>query len=257
MQVNLNNYKPIKKIVRLASVTCVALAIYGCSSVEENLDKEQAMTPEQQQLFILEKIESWSAAEPDIQRILRLEADMQLIVNQLASMAELDDDPMGNNKVTENSKKTKIIQNDNTPDEFPVNTDLTNTRADSNNVEEVHSVGSINSQQQTYSSPKISNNVKRLSHSMGHKFPKVGIHIAMFKSANDIIIGWKYLQGILPVGIVNKKPLLAKVNFEGREYYSLRVGPFKSVNSAKRTCLNLQQQQHYCSVVEFKGFSFN
>jgi PBP1b-binding outer membrane lipoprotein LpoB len=96
MQVNLKNYKPIKKIVRLASVTCVALAIYGCSSIEENTDKEQAMTPEQQQLFILEKIESWSAAEPDIQRILGLEADMQLIINQLASMAELDDDPLGN-----------------------------------------------------------------------------------------------------------------------------------------------------------------
>jgi hypothetical protein len=286
MQVNLKNCKPIKKIVRLVSVTCVALAIHGCSSVEETIDKEQAMTPEQQQLFILEKIESWSAAEPDIQRVLSLEADMQLIINQLASMSELDNDPLGDDKESENAKNMETNQN---PAELPVNTDLSKAKAnsndletvesidsinnqqlagiapktsstikvDSNDVEEVAGTDTINNQQREYPSHKVSNNTKISSKSMGHNFPKVGIHIAMFKGVNSIPIGWKYLQSILPASIVNKKPLLAKVNYEGSEYYSLRVGPFKSANSAKRTCLNLQQQQHYCSVVEYKGFSFN
>jgi PBP1b-binding outer membrane lipoprotein LpoB len=249
MQVNLKNYKPIKKIVRLASVTCVALAIYGCSSIEENTDKEQAMTPEQQQLFILEKIESWSAAEPDIQRILGLEADMQLIINQLASMAELDDDPLGNSVEIDKIEDQERIKNNKKPAELLVTTDSSNIKADNSNIEEVENTSAIYAQQPIYSSPKINNNVKSSSKSMGHYFPKVGLHIAMFKDINSISLGWQYLQTILPTALLNKKPLLKKVSYENTEYYSLRVGPFKSANSAKNMCLNLQQRQHYCSVV--------
>jgi len=279
MQANLKNFKSIKKIVRLASVTCVALAIYGCSSTDEEIDQENAMTPEQQQLFILEKIKSWSAAEPDIQRVLSLEADMQLIVNQLASMAELNGDPLQSEEVenTENIQNKKINK---ALDELPVNMEESNVKTASNNIEqktaeESKSTDSISIQQPTYSSPRIAsnvksssrslghnlskknNNVKTSSKSSGHNFPKVGIHIAMFKNINTIPIGWQYLQSILPAALANKKPLLAKVNYEDTEYYSLRVGPFKSANTAKKTCLNLQQQQHYCSVVEYKGFSFS
>ena len=217
MQANLKNYKFIKKFVRLASITCVTLAIYGCSSTEENINNEnneQSMTPEQQQLFILEKVESWSAAESDVERVLALEADMQLMINQLASMAELDSDPLGNN-----------------PAESTASSDLNDIKTGSNNV-------------------------KKSSKPSGHYSQKVGIHIAMFKDVESVPQGWKYLKSILPNELVNRRPLLKKVNYDDTDYYSLRVGPFNSVNSAKKTCLNLQQH-NYCSVVEYKGFPFS
>lgn len=230
MQTKLKNYKSIKSIVRLASVACVALAIYGCSSTEENSDKEQTMTPKQQQQFMLEKIESWSAAEPEIQRVLALEADMQLIINQLAGMAELDDSPLRREKETiaHDSNKKRTEQSESTA--------LTNAYI--NDV-------------------KTDNNTAVVSKSSGHYFPKVGIHIAMFKNINTIPLGWQYLQSILPAPLGNKKPLLAKINYQETEYYSLRIGPFNTVNSAKAICINLQLQQHYCSLVEYKGMSFN
>lgn len=247
MQVTPKNFTSIRKIVRLVSFACIALVIYGCSSIEEDIkNKEQVMTPEQQQLFILDKIESWSAAEPDVQRVLALEADMQLIVEQLASMAALDDEPL------EKDKKIESIQSS---VETTVSADLSSIKADSSNEEEVKSTDLTDNQQPEYSIAKVNNN-KRSSRTLGHNFSKVGLHIAMFKDVNTIPLGWKYLQSILPLGLVNKKPLLAKINYQGSEYYSLRVGPFKSANSAKNICINIQRQQHYCSVVEYKGFSF-
>ena len=250
MKANQKNVKSIKKIAQLVSATCVALALYGCSSIEEDPDKEQPMTPEQQQQYMLEKIESWSAAEPDIQRILELESDMQLIINQLASMAELDDDPLKNesNQNTQSSDSTA---------EIALNTGSSNVTAEGNNIDEVQSTGSINNQASKNSSANMSRNVNTSSKSMGHYFPKIGLHIGMFKDVNSIPVGWKYLQSILPRELVNKRPLVSKVNYENTEYYSLRVGPFNSANSAKTMCVNLQQQQHYCSVVEYKGFSFS
>jgi len=252
MKANPKNVKSIKKIARLVSATCIALAIYGCSSIEEAPDTEQPMTPEQQQQYMLEKIESWSAAEPDIQRILALESDMQLIINQLASMAELDNDPLESDKESSNNPNT---QNIDSTTELALNSGVSNVNAENNNVEhnnieEVISTDSINNQASTNYSANTS------SKSMGHYFPKVGLHIGMFKDFNSIPVGWKYLQSILPQELVNKRPLVSKVNYENTEYYSLRIGPFNSANSAKTMCMNLQQQ-HYCSVVEYKGFSFN
>jgi hypothetical protein len=253
MKANQKNVKSIKKIARLVSATCVALAIYGCSSIEEDPDAEQPMTPEQQQQYMLEKIESWSAAEPDIQRILELESDMQLIINQLASMAELDDDPL-------ESESGLNTQNSDSTAGVALNASISNVNAESNNVEsnnveETKSIDSINNQASTNSSANMNNNVNTSSRSMGHYFPKIGLHIGMFNSVDSVPLGWKYLQSILPRDLINKKPLVSKVNYENTEYYSLRVGPFRSANSAKTMCVNLQQQQHYCSVVEYKGFS--
>ncbi|MCP4991830.1 MAG: hypothetical protein GY928_38955, partial [Colwellia sp.] len=224
------------------------------------------MTPEQQQQYMLEKIESWSAAEPDIQRILGLESDMQLIINQLASMAELDDDPLESDKVKNKERDNNLnTQNDNSPAEQSLNASSSNFNAQSNNNDGAQSdnsddsqnIGSISNQASTTPSAKMNNNVNRSSRSIGHYFPKVGIHIGMFKDINNIPVGWKYLQSMLPKEIINKKPLVSKINYENAEYYSLRVGPFKSANSAQSTCINLQQQQHYCSVVEYKGFSLS
>jgi len=258
MKASQKNVKSIKKIARLVSATCVALAIYGCSSIEKAPDTEQPMTPEQQQQYMLEKIESWSAAEPDIERILALESDMQLIVNQLANMAELDDDPLESDKESSNNLNT---QSSDSTAELALNSGVSNVNAENNNVEhnnidEVQSTGSINNQVSTNSSANMSRNANTSSKSMGHYFPKVGLHIGMFKDVDSVPLGWKYLQSILPRDLVNKKPLVSKINYENTEYYSLRVGPFNSANSAKTMCVNLQQQQHYCSVVEYKGFSF-
>ena len=124
------------------------------------------------------------------------------------------------------------------------------------NIEEAKVTDST-SNQQTEPSPKKGSHIKASSKSLGHYFPTVGIHIAMFKDVKSAPTGWKYLQSILPAGLINKTPRLEKVNYENIEYYSLRIGPFKSVNTAKKTCVNLHQQQHYCSVVEYKGALLN
>ncbi|PKG81052.1 hypothetical protein CXF85_20030 [Colwellia sp. 75C3] len=206
MKATLNNCKSIKKFVRLASVTFVALAIYGCSSTEEEIDKEQAIIQELPQLML----------------------------NEIASMAELDAAPLGEN-----------LHSD----------ELTENIDPSNNIEEDKTTDTLNNQQST--SPKKHHNDKVLSRSSSHYFPKIGLHIAMFEDINSVALGWQYLQSILPADLINKTPLIARVIYEDTEYYSLRIGPFKSANSAKIICLNLQQQQHYCSVVEYKGLSFN
>ena len=263
MKKHLENFKKINKSVLLVSVF---LAIYGCSSIEDEVDltKEPPMTPEQQQQFILEKAESWSLAEPDIERVLALESDMQLIIDQLASMAELDDNPLGNNPTQttvsnglNSTKSGNYVGGGNPSTQSTVNNGLNGIKAN-NAIEEGEKTNSTNNAQSAHSSSWESKGVQSLPNSSGHSFPKIGIHIGMFKDVNTIPLGWKYLQSILPEDLIDKKPLLAVINYEDTEYYSLRIGPLTSANLAKKMCIHLQQQkQHYCSVVEYKGLSFN
>lgn len=281
--------KAIKKASRFTVAICTALTIYGCSSTDEDPEVEPPMTPEQQQAFILEKIESWSVAEPDIQRVLALESDMQLIIDQLAVLAELDENPLPEEKPENsdsNSVGDKTASNNSTanttnnPDATAMTNSGSPTYSDSlsqnSNASSMASNQGLVINQEDYAqaaqannnkgsqtqknrsnSHKMAGNVRASSRSTSHYFPQVGIHIAMFKNVNQIPKGWMYLQSILPTNIANKKPLLASINYENTEYYSLRVGPFRSANSAKKACVNLQQQQHYCSVVEYRGLSFN
>ena len=87
--------------------------------------------------------------------------------------------------------------------------------------------------------------------------PKIGIHIAAFKDAKVAPTVWRYLQSVIPVELTHKNPLLTTISDKNTEYYSLRIGPFSSPNAAKIACLNIQQRQHYCSVVEYKGVLVN
>lgn len=247
MQKNLINFISIKRLLRLASTVCISLAVYGCSSTNENA-AEQGMTPEQQQLFILDKIESWSDAEPDIQRILALEADMQLLIGQLASLSDLDDQATEFNKSPTpiNKVESKNITTENT-------TIIAKNTSNTINAEKILENKPTNNAISQPITDSSTHHTTSKNQSVGHYFPKVGIHIGMFKAINDIPLGWQYLQSILPTQLLNKKPLISKINYENMEYYSLRIGPFKSSNRAKRMCINLKQKAHYCSVVEYKG----
>lgn len=284
MRAKLNKGTLVQRLTRVTTATCISIALASCLATEEPLKpgEKKPLTPEEQQKFMMEKVESWSAAEPDIQRILALESDMQLIIDQLAGMAELDSNPLKVEPKTNNTDEK----------EFASEGQLGGQTHSSNEIASGHQEGSTkdlnyadpttayltppphgaeaigkhygqaneinsNDHDKNNTLERSQGNCQTAKGSRGHCFPKVGLHIAMFKDIQNLPKGWAYMKSILPKKIVNIKPLVVPINYQEEEYYSMRIGPFKSPNSANTLCKYLQQKQHYCSIVQYKGLSFN
>lgn len=227
MQSETNMY--FLSISKMLSIILILLLLQNCSSIDETSSREKEISVEDEKLtaeekyqLLVEQVEGWTKAEPNVERILSLESDMQLIIEQLSLLADIDDNPL------------EIEQQD-----------------DSNEQKEKISFAEKKVPPKNING--CASHLSSTSRSLGHCSPKIGIHVAAFEDSANIKRGWEYLQSILPEELSEKKPLIKKVATKDKIYQSLRLGPFSSANAANALCSQLRAKNHYCSVVEYKG----
>jgi hypothetical protein len=210
----LNTRLPLKLAI-LMVVTFNGVFLSGCSLLKVYEEQEQE---QQVQSEIELQMERYGKMEPEIQRILSLESDMQLIVAELGKYTSLGTDPLGS------------VESE--------NSELASSSTDSTVVDNITDV-----------SPCVKNGTKPT----GHCIYKIGIHIAGFKDKKYVSPGWLFLKKRLPISLSEgMQPLMTPVVINNNVYQSLRIGPFRSVNQAKRMC---DESRHIiqCSVTEYKG----
>ncbi|MFT6907855.1 MAG: hypothetical protein ACJAS1_004542 [Oleiphilaceae bacterium] len=189
----------------------------SCSLVTSDLE-------EKVNIQLADQAERYTKLEPDVQRILALESDMQILVEELSKLSNLDTDPLG--------QKEQALVSTQGIDGSNGKTIVENQQPADNVNSPCHSTSSL---------------------TPGHCYKKIGIHIAAFDNASYVGPGWLFLKNSLPERLKNKKPLSTEIVRDNKTYYSLRLGPFASVNRAKQTCVALKKQNSYCAVTEYKG----
>jgi hypothetical protein len=195
--------------------------LMGCSMIMG--DPEDVVKSE-----LEKKLERYNQLEPDIQRMLALESDMQIIVAELARNSTLGNDPMGTSASVTSEE---------------VGSDQSQNAADNN--------ASVTSNNVAAQTPR--NCDTRLNGVYGHCNVDIGVHIAAFSDKKYVLPGWLYLEKQLPIELTSgKRPLRTEIVKQNISYQSLRVGPFTSVSQAKRVC---EEASHIvnCAVAEYRG----
>lgn len=194
----------------------------GCSILANNIVNELHSA-------FGEDIEYYTQLKPEMQRVLALESDMKVIIDELGKQSNLGTDPLAEPTDTAETTAT-FARNQGEPaingrytesasnfDIKPCNTDVQST---------------------------------------GHCHRKIGIHIAAFSDSKFVSSGWLHIKELLPADLKEKHPLSAPINKNDVTYQSLRIGPFTSVAKAKRACETLVLPSK-CSVTEYYGTRIN
>ena len=190
----------------------------ACSLVASNIVNEL------QQTFGAE-IEQYTQLKPEMQRVLALESDMRVIVDELGKHSNLGTDPLAAPSDVEDNAATQVAsQNAQSPNGLSVV------------VATPYDLPPCNISQQ----PTL------------HCHRVIGLHIAAFSDAKFISSGWQHIKQMLPGDLKEKQPLSAPIRKNNMTYHSLRIGPFTSVATAKRACDSLALPSR-CSVTEYYG----
>jgi hypothetical protein len=81
------------------------------------------------------------------------------------------------------------------------------------------------------------------------------IHLASYSNLQNAKEGWEQLSKKYVATLCGLKPVLANVNVAGKEYLSLRVGPFASARDAGRLCDVIRSSGDYCAQARYEGRS--
>jgi hypothetical protein len=203
-----------KKQSKILVFTLGCCLASGCSMIDQYAESKM-------QSVIGQQMEQFTKLEPEVQRVLALESDMQIIIGELGKYSNLGTDPLGNDEDTVDGQ----VQTDKgiEPSQNSTNEYLTLNRCGQN-------------------SKVVSSHCNK----------QVGIHLAAFSDSKYVLPGWLYLKNQLPVALQVKLPLKTEIHKQDTTYYSLRLGPFTSVTKAKKICDGLGLQIS-CSVTEYYG----
>lgn len=83
------------------------------------------------------------------------------------------------------------------------------------------------------------------------------IHLASYSKLNSVDVGQKTFQEKYANRLCNKETLVKKVNVNGRDFYSLRFGPYASKLDAQTECEFIKADIGYCTVSQFDGERLN
>jgi hypothetical protein len=221
-------------------VIFLSIFLQGCSNVEGDLDNENSISSTNAQ----EKIndEQLNKEKADIERILGLEGDMQLLIEQLSLLSEIDNNPLENSRGSEpTSKSTKgLLEKNNKKKQKTTGVGKSTSSIPIDKKEKTRCGSSLSSKSTTE----------------GHCFPKIGIHIASIENSENSSAVWEYFLQKLPIPLQAKKPLIKEYLINNNVLYSLRIGPFQTPNIANNYCMQLKEQSYHCVLVEYDGSSF-
>ena len=81
----------------------------------------------------------------------------------------------------------------------------------------------------------------------------MGIHLASYKTIENLKIGWQEYLGSGQSIIRDKQARVNNANVSGVDYMRLVVGPYANRNEAKNACAVMKQTVSFCNVVDFKS----
>lgn len=221
---------PKLALIRACLLLCGSSLLSGCGSLPDYKDLAKNIFLNKEEQSELE--ERWESMAAGVERVLALEADMQLIVAELSKGTQLSSDPSG---------------------EIPISRTTTNSSADYSGNIQTNSSGQQNKQAQLnlrHCSSQANGTSTISSHC--HQ-QKIGLHIGAFSHENYVEHGWLYLKGKFPQFFSKKEPLVKEVLIQNRRFQSLRVGEYTSVNQAQKICEQLKDLDQYCAVTLYAG----
>ena len=200
------------------TIITTGILMSGCSILASNMVSELRDT-------FGEDIEYYTQLKPEMQRVLALESDMKVIIDELGKQSKLGTDPLAD------------------PTDF---VDTTANYASSQRASLPND---------RYCDVVSNFDIKPCNSAVqntGHCHRKIGIHIAAFSDSKFVSSGWLHIKELLPASLKEKYPLSAPINKDDVTYHSLRIGPFTSVAKAKQACETLVLPMK-CSVTEYYG----
>jgi hypothetical protein len=80
-----------------------------------------------------------------------------------------------------------------------------------------------------------------------------GIHLASYKTLDNLKFGWKEFSNSGHQAILNKEARIVHTNVSGIEYLRLVVGPYEDTDEARAACEIMKQTIAFCNIMDFNG----
>lgn len=84
---------------------------------------------------------------------------------------------------------------------------------------------------------------------------ELSVHIASYSSSTRAKQGLQEIINKHKNTLCNLKPILANVNVNGKNYYSLRFGPLSTLDEVNNVCVDIRAGGDYCARAEYSGDS--
>lgn len=85
----------------------------------------------------------------------------------------------------------------------------------------------------------------------------VALHLASYSKKGNLQQGWDSLYNKFKEVLCLRSARSELVNVQGKDYYSLRVGPYASQDEAIKDCRILTSKGQYCALSQFSGTRIN
>ena len=85
----------------------------------------------------------------------------------------------------------------------------------------------------------------------------VALHLASYSKKDSLQKGWKMLFNQYKAVLCLRSARAEMVNVRGKNFFSLRVGPYTSRDEAIKDCRTLTNQGQYCAISQFSGEAVN
>ncbi|MCC2604781.1 SPOR domain-containing protein [Planctobacterium marinum] len=85
----------------------------------------------------------------------------------------------------------------------------------------------------------------------------VALHLASYSKKGNLQQGWDSLYNKFKDVLCLRSARSELVNVQGKDYYSLRVGPYASQDEAIKDCRILTSKGQYCALSQFSGTRIN
>ena len=235
---------------------------------------------------IKEYVQELETMRPQLLKVIEMEQDLSFMIEQIASFSSLDNKARYIQDFNQSQEELKGIDSgDFSSDPFIVaNTPndsqdaLVSTDAGSQNVRlvaapTISKFSDVNSATNLKTLPiPTNNNATSAVTEVDSKFSQLerkanepdiiealvetkdqsGIHLVSVSKKSNLPDFWNNMLSKYPDILADKRPLVELVNVNGKQFYSLRVGPYSN-DLAKLECKRLSADGTYCGVVNYQG----
>lgn len=194
------------------------------------------------------QMQEWDEMKPALQRLIRSEQDLALIIAALDKATPLSSQPTEKQLLESNILKLPVKQDIKNPHVVAVKKKpATINKVKTTKVEKPASP--VKRSKPVKDTAVVTENKLAMS---VNAITQIGIHLASYKKTKNVELGWQALQRQFTAQFKGKIPFYYQAEVGGVMYTRLVVGSFKSQTVAKRACFALKNQGQYCQVLNYK-----
>lgn len=230
---------PLNNTVKKCAITVVCVAfLQSCSMLDDTFLSDNVEDQSNETIKTASVPTNQPTQNSDMDRILGLEADMLLLIEQLSLLSEIDENPLEGIDTTKKDVEWKV-------EEIEPLVDWT--------TKEPVKISENNTKESVLTSSRCNERSGHRKVSNGHCFPKVGLHVASIDNTYNLTELLNLIRAKLPYELLTKRTLIKEYYVNNSPLHSIRIGPFSSPNEAQSYCLQIKAQNNQCALVEFSG----